>query len=54
MILISVSLPYLLYLTKMAKKGSQVDQLSSPNYYKQSGTLYSCDLKETVYLYTAI
>lgn len=33
----------------MAKKGSQVDQLNSPNYYKQSGPL-SRDLKETVSL----
>ena len=44
-----VSLSYLLYLRKMAKKGSQVDQLNSPNYYKQSGPL-SRDLKESVSL----
>ena len=50
MILISVSLSYLLYLSKMAKKGSQMDQLNSPNYYKQPGSL-SRDLKETVYLH---
>lgn len=30
----------------MAKKGSQVDQLNSPNYYKQSGTLSLVTLKK--------
>lgn len=30
----------------MAKKGSQVDQLNSPNYYKQSGPLSLVTLKK--------